>query len=115
MTTRPNAERGDFSRDMRRRSGDYLREARLAAGLTQKQLAELVGFPYYTMISQLEQGRTYVPPERYYDYARAIGMEPPDFVRDQLRFQNPWAWAILFGTKRDLKELNDLNVDRRVT
>jgi transcriptional regulator with XRE-family HTH domain len=107
MASRPTADRGDWSSDLRRRSGEYLRSARHEAGLTQAQLASLVGLPYFTMISQLEQGRGYVPPDRYIEFANALGIDVKKFTMDQLRFQNPWAWAILFGTKRDIESLKD--------
>jgi transcriptional regulator with XRE-family HTH domain len=108
MTARPTAERGAFGAEMRRRSGVYLREARIRAGLTQIEIARLVGFPYYTMVSQLEQGRGFVPPERYAAYADALGIDRQEFVKEQLRVQNPWAHAILFGTKRELARLEDM-------
>jgi transcriptional regulator with XRE-family HTH domain len=108
MASKAVAARGDWSAEMRLRSGQYLRDRRLAAGLTQAQLAKLCGFAYFTMISQIELGRGFVPPERYIDFAMALGIEPKEFVEQQLKFSNPWAWAVLYGTPQDLQKLADV-------
>lgn len=42
--------------------GALLRAKREAAGLTQKALAEILNLEYYTLISQLENGYTSIPP-----------------------------------------------------
>ena len=47
--------------EIRKVSGAWLREKREAAGLSQKAVAELVGFDYYTFISQVECGRGKIP------------------------------------------------------
>ena len=113
MTSRPTAERGAFTMEMRKRSGEYLRKIRLDAGLTQNEVAKALGLDYYTMISQLELGRGFCPPERYVDYAKVCGVDVREFTTQQLRFQNPWAWAILFGQARDLKALQTQDAERR--
>ncbi len=105
MASRPNQGRGEWSQEMRTRSGQQLRNWRIAAGLTQQQIAEKVGFAYFTMVSQLELGRAYVPPERYREYAAALGIDYVEFVKWQLRWSNPWAWAALFGPPEFEQEL----------
>jgi transcriptional regulator with XRE-family HTH domain len=83
--------------DLRREGGRWLKERREAAGLSQRQLAAKVGADYYTFISQLETGRGRIPPDRYTDWAGALGMPDKDFVREILRFYDPITYGILFG------------------
>ena len=107
MTSRPTQGRGEFSAAMRMASGRQLRQWREAAGKTQQEIAKEIGFAYYTMISQLELGRSFVPPERYREYAAALGVDLESFVRWQVRWSNPYAWAILFGGPDAEKILRD--------
>ena len=83
--------------DLRREGGVWLKSLREAASLSQRQLAAKVGADYYTFISQLETGRGRIPPDRYRDWAEALGVPASDFVRDVLRFYDPITHAILFG------------------
>jgi ribosome-binding protein aMBF1 (putative translation factor) len=82
--------------DLRRDGGRWLKEQRDRAGLSQRQLAERVGADYYTFISQLETGRGRIPPDRYRLWARALGQEPRDFVRELMRYYDPITHDILF-------------------
>jgi transcriptional regulator with XRE-family HTH domain len=81
---------------LRREGGRWLKEQRERAGLSQRRLAELVGAEYYTFISQLETGRGRIPPDRYLDWARALQIEPREFVKQIMRFYDPVTYAILF-------------------
>jgi transcriptional regulator with XRE-family HTH domain len=82
---------------LRREGGKWLRQQRENAGLSQRQLADLVGAEYYTFISQLETGRGRIPPDRYSLWAAALKIEPREFVREIMRFYDPVSHAILFG------------------
>ncbi len=82
---------------LRREGGKWLREQREKAGLSQRQLAELVGAEYYTFISQLETGRGRIPPDRYLTWAEALKIEPREFVREVMRFYDPVTYDILFS------------------
>ncbi len=82
---------------LRREGGKWLREQRERAGLSQRQLAELVGAEYYTFISQLETGRGRIPPDRYLTWAEALKIEPREFVREVMRFYDPVTHDILFS------------------
>lgn len=73
-----------------------MRELREGAGFSQRQLAAKVGADYYTFISQLETGRGRIPPDRYSDWANALGVADKEFVREILRFYDPITHAILF-------------------
>lgn len=82
--------------DLRREAGRWLKERREAAGLSQRQLAAKVGAEYYTFISQLETGRGRIPPDRYRDWAEALGVPPAEFVRSIMKYYDPITHDILF-------------------
>ena len=83
--------------ELRRDAGRLLRGMRERAGLSQRELADRVGLDYYTFVSQLETGRGRIPPDRYRDWAAALGVEPRAFVRTLMRFYDPVTHEILFG------------------
>jgi transcriptional regulator with XRE-family HTH domain len=83
--------------DLRREGGRWLKELRERAGLSQRELAAKVGAEYYTFISQLETGRGRIPPDRYTQWAEALGVSARDFVRDLMRYYDPLTHGILFG------------------
>lgn len=83
--------------ELRREAGRWLKTLREEAGLSQRDLAQLVGAEYYTFISQLETGRGRIPPDRYEAWAAALHVEPRAFVRDMLRFYDPITYRILFA------------------
>jgi len=84
-------------RALRQQAGRWLRGLRERQGLSQRELADLVGVEYYSFVSQLETGRGRVPPERYTTWAYALGMEPAEFVKGLMRYYDPVTYAILFG------------------
>ena len=96
----------DEVQELRREGGRYLKEMRESRGLSQRQLASLIGADYYTLISQIETGRGRVPPERYLAWAAALGLDPSVFVRDLMRFYDPVTYKILFDTQAELKAAN---------
>ncbi len=82
--------------DLRREGGRWLKSLREAAGLSQRQLASKVGTEHYTFISQLETGRGRIPPDRYLDWADALGVAAKPFVQEVLRYYDPITYDILF-------------------
>jgi transcriptional regulator with XRE-family HTH domain len=99
--TKPLAGRGESTMDLKLELGRYVRELRTKRGMTQADLAKALGMQFYTAISAIELGRNTVPPERYLDFARALGVNPKTFMRHVLRLTNPWAFAILFTDQPD--------------
>jgi transcriptional regulator with XRE-family HTH domain len=87
----------DAAQQRRRAGGAWLRRLREARQLSQRQLAERVGIEYYTFISQIETGRGRIPPERYSDWAEALGADRREFVRAMLYFYEPATFEALFG------------------
>jgi len=86
----------DEVQELRREGGRYLRELREARGLSQRQLAGLIGAEFYTFVSQIETGRGRIPPDRYRTWAEALAVEPRSFVRNLMRYYDPVTYDILF-------------------
>jgi transcriptional regulator with XRE-family HTH domain len=83
--------------ELRHKAGQWLKELREMRGLSQRQLATLVGAEYYTFISQLETGRGRIPAARYREWAAALEVPPAEFVRTLMKFYDPMTYGILFG------------------
>lgn len=81
---------------LRRECGQWLKDKREAAGLSQREIAAKVGIEYYTFISQIEAGRGRVPPERYEAYALGLGVDPREFTKTMLRYNEPIVFELLF-------------------
>ena len=61
------------ARQLRKQAGDWLKQRRADAGLSQVDLAARLGLKYYTFISQVENGFSRVPTEVMEAWARPIG------------------------------------------
>ena len=96
MYSHPQHRNEPEVQELRRSAGLWLRELREKRGFSQRQLAVAVGAEYYTFISQLETGRGRIPPDRYIDWAEALGVEPAEFVRTLMRYYDPVTYGILF-------------------
>jgi DNA-binding XRE family transcriptional regulator len=83
--------------ELRKAAGGWLRGLRERRGLSQRELASMVGAEYYTFISQLETGRGRVPPDRYGNWAQALEVEPREFVKTLLAYYDPITYRFLFG------------------
>lgn len=97
MYSHPQQRAAHDVQKLRRDAGRWLKEQRERCGLTQRQLAELVGVEYYTFVSQLEVGRGRIPPDRYERWAQALGLEPALFVKKLMGFYDPETYRLLFG------------------
>jgi transcriptional regulator with XRE-family HTH domain len=82
--------------ELRKAAGAWLRSLREQKGLSQRDLANLVGAEYYTFISQLETGRGRVPQDRYESWARALDVNPRIFVKTLLNYYDPVTYRFLF-------------------
>jgi len=91
------------SRILRAEGGDYVKQSRIAAGLTQRELAEALGLKYYTFISQLENGQGRLPPNLYVKTARALGIDVRNFALKMLSFYDPHTHAAI-TTGSELEE-----------
>jgi transcriptional regulator with XRE-family HTH domain len=97
MYSNPQKRSEPEAQMLRREAGRWLKQKREERDFSQRQLAEMLGIEYYTFISQLETGRGRIPPERYVDWANALGIEPKEFVYSLMRYYDPVTFAILFG------------------
>src|SRR3954451_5296882 len=86
MYTNPQKLSSNGVLELRKEAGRWLKELREAQGLSQRNLADRVGAEYYTFISQIEAGRGRIPPDRYLDWAHALGVEPRGFVQTLLKY-----------------------------
>jgi transcriptional regulator with XRE-family HTH domain len=82
---------------LRFKAGRWLRELRNEHGLSQRELARLVGVREAAFISQLENGKGRIPPDRYLIWADALGVEPREFARKLMSYYDPVTYDIIFG------------------
>jgi transcriptional regulator with XRE-family HTH domain len=94
------AKSGETVRRARRDAGAWLKELRAAAGLSQIQLAERLGYKYYTFIAQVENGYGRVPTEAMEAWALALGVKPGKFARRLLSHYEPELHRLLFEVKQ---------------
>ena len=88
------------TKKMRREAGTWLKELRGRAGLSQIELAEILGLKYYTFVSQVENGFGRVPTETIEAWGRALGQEPPAFAKKLLSYYDPEMYRLLFEVKK---------------
>ena len=88
------------TKQLRKQAGTWLKDLRGRAGLSQIQLAELLGFKYYTFISQVENGFGRVPTESLEEWAHALGVDPSSFARQLLSYYDPELHRLLFEVKQ---------------
>jgi transcriptional regulator with XRE-family HTH domain len=81
---------------LRSEAGRWLRDLRERRGLSQRDLASLVGTRHFTFISAIEGGRGRVPPDRYLAWANALDVQPREFVRRLMSYYDPITFGILF-------------------
>lgn len=116
MIKRPFSGRsGNHERDIgfyyRRKVGSYIRRHRMAAGLTQLQLGQIIGIGN-NAISAIELGRNPIPPERYRAFADALGILPKDMGEYLLEHTDPWLFALVYGEEKAAKHNLDRIPDR---
>ena len=88
------------AKQLRKDAGRWLQSMRKSAGLSQIDLANLLGLKYYTFVSQVENGFGRVPSESMEAWARALGVNPADFARQLLAYYDPQLHRLLFGEDR---------------
>ena len=88
------------AKQLRKQAGTWLKELRGRAGLSQIELAQVLGFKYYTFISQVENGFGRVPTESLEAWAKALGADPSSFARHLLSYYEPELHRLLFKVKK---------------
>lgn len=100
MIEQQSAGKGPDEAKLRRReAGAWLKELRQRAGMSQIQLAERLGYKYYTFIAQVENGHGRVPTDGIEAWSRALDEEPSSFARRLLSFYDPELHRLLFEVK----------------
>jgi transcriptional regulator with XRE-family HTH domain len=88
----------DTVRQLSMQFGMWLREQRLKRGLTQKQLAEMVGTTD-NHISDIENGIRKMSPERYPQFAKILGVPREEFIKRVLFAYDPFSYRMLWPGK----------------
>lgn len=81
--------------------GQYIKQSRIDAGLTQKQLADALGMEYYNTISQVENDRINLPPTHWRNAANAMNLNVQEFILKCLNLMQPDMRHAVFGTLPD--------------
>ena len=79
---------------------DVAQGAAGARGFVADRTRGILGFKYYTFISQVENGFGRVPTESMEGWARALGVDPAAFARELLSYYDPELHRLLFEVKR---------------
>lgn len=88
------------ARILRAYAGDYVKQLRIEAGMTQRDLAEKLELKHYTFISQLECGQGRLPPNLTVKCAKALGQDVSEFALKMLSYYDPHTHtAITFNEK----------------
>ena len=80
-TDLPKLKKYVLEREMRKRGGRYVESLRLAHDpkMTQRELAEKLGVPFYTFISMVESGAARVSLGEMANWAEALGVDLQEF------------------------------------
>jgi transcriptional regulator with XRE-family HTH domain len=90
-------------RALRKCGGRWLKTQREKAGFSQRELAGELKLPYYTFISQVENGTARISPAHYEAWAIALKIPIARFARAMLRYYDPVVFDLLFpGTSQAL-------------
>ena len=95
----PSPKSSDETKLRRRQAGEWLKALRHRAGLSQIQLADRLGYKYYTFIAQVENGHGRVPTDGMEAWSLALGEPPSAFARHLLSFYDPELYRLLFEVK----------------
>ena len=113
--TKPMMDRGsnggfeDRAYSYRRTIGRRVKELRLEAGMTQRELGQTVDVDG-NAISSLELGRSSVSPERYRHFAEAFGIGKEEWGKWLLRYTNPYLYALIYSGEKDKELERDLKI-----
>jgi transcriptional regulator with XRE-family HTH domain len=97
------------ARIARANAGQYIKRLRTDAGLTQKDLSEILKLKYYTFISQVENGQGRLPPNLWVKTAKAVNVEVVEFALDMLNFYDPHAFNAINGREYNQNDNDSAN------
>jgi len=86
-------------------AGAYIRQRRLALGMTQAELVAAIGRAdmWSTALSSFETGDHNLPPHMWMATADALRIERAAFGKLMLRWTNPWAYLTIYGPDPELE------------
>lgn len=87
--TRPLMSREEAALRWRLALAKFIREHRVAVGMTQGELGDTVGLGSKQFVSGIETGRLSIPPERLEAMANAPQIGTREFAKVYLRYGNP--------------------------
>ncbi len=88
-------QESELAREQRRQLGRIQKTCRAAKGLTQADLAEVLGLKYYSFISQVENGLGRIPQSLYVPWADALSVDSQAFCWCVLAHVEPSIYAEL--------------------
>ena len=91
-----NTLQTDEIKELRKQGGQWLKSLREAAGFSQGELAQRLDMAFYSFISQIENGRGRIPPDRYEIWAQVLNVPTIAFVKTLLSYYDPVTYRILF-------------------
>lgn len=86
----------DGLKTLRKEAGQFIQNVREEAGLTQVDMADRMGYKFYTRVSQIERGVGRVPPEDFVEFTKVLGVDPKPFVRRLLQAYDPIVYHLAF-------------------
>ncbi len=87
--------------DLRKKGGAWLKQKREEAGLSQRELSELLNIKFYNFISQIENGRSRVPVEIMEPWARALKIPLHQFAATMIFYFDPLLYKALFSNENE--------------
>jgi transcriptional regulator with XRE-family HTH domain len=73
----------------------YFTQAIDASGLTQREVARRAGFAKPNVISMMKHGGTKIPIARIPDLARALDVDPREFLATAMEEYQPEIWKVI--------------------
>jgi transcriptional regulator with XRE-family HTH domain len=89
--------------EYRKAMGRLLKGLRGKAGLTQNDMAKLVGQEYFTFISQVENGLAKIPSKDLALWARVLGVPKEALAKEALRYYDPDLFDALYTKEEQQK------------
>lgn len=114
QSTKSPSERPDYpskeeEASLRKEGGLWLKRRREELGLSQRDVADRLGLKFYSFISQVENGRTPIPPELLRDWSDALRMPTTEFARTTLRYFSPILYRALFADEPPPERNDDID------
>lgn len=102
--TKPTLGRGSQAHLWRQALGCFISDRRKEVGLTQEELAALMGLGSLgRVVSSIERGRTTLSPDRYRALASALKVTDRTLGRIVLRCQDPCCYGLIYGFDEQLE------------